>query len=363
MRITIDATALLTRSAGVKSYMHYWIRALEQHTVQDSIELFPINRPLPPLSHEGSSWSRWRTAAGLLLVNFANIRGNPILEFLGSRAGIFHASQHLVNPPRTRTRLTATIYDMTCWIMPDVHVPANVEATRAYGERVLRRAAGCIAISEQTRNDAMEILRLPGECVEVIYPGIPEQFFAAGAQTASKPYLLYVGTIEPRKNVDRIVDAYLAMPQTLRREYDLVIAGPMGWCSEQTRRRLLCPHPGVRYLGYVPEAALPELTAGATLFVFPSLYEGFGFPVAQAMACGVPVITSRGSSLQEIAGDAALLVDPRSLDEIVAAMESLACSSGLRLDLGERGRARAARFTWQCCAERSLAFFRRIAAG
>jgi alpha-1,3-rhamnosyl/mannosyltransferase len=373
MRIVVDVTSLLVRSAGVKTYMYYWVNALLRQSSEESIACFPFfpNDALQ-LDHENSVMGRRRTMLGKSLVHLANVRGNPILELLACRADIFHASQHLRNPPHFTTRLTATIYDMTCWLMPQMHRPANVAATRLYADRVLRRARGCIAISEQTRKDAVDILGLPQDRVEVIYPGVADEFFQVDPPTAAaaakkyglqKPYILFVGTIEPRKNVDRVLDAYQALCPPVRSAFDLVIAGSMGWCSDQTAQRIRNPQPGIRYLGYVAESDLPRLTAAAAMFVFPSLYEGFGIPVAQAMAAGVPVITSLGSSLEEIAGEDALLVDPHCVEEITAAMERLASAPSLRKDLGERGRQRAAQFRWRQTAALSLAFFRRIAAG
>jgi glycosyltransferase involved in cell wall biosynthesis len=370
MRIMLDATSLLLRSAGVKTYIYYWIRSLQRSATQDSIRLFPFFGGLTDLDHQSSSVGRRRTALGTLVVHFSNIKWNPVLEVVGCAADVFHASQHLRNPPRLATRLTATIYDMTCWLMPEVHVPANVAATRQYGERVLRRAAACIAISEQSKKDAVEILKLPADRIDVIYPGVAEEFFAVERPEAQavakrhrldKPYFLYVGTIEPRKNVDRLLDAYRSICEPVRKEHELVIVGPLGWCSEATRDRLRAPGPGIRYLGYVSEDDLPGLTAGATAFVFPSLYEGFGLPLVQAMACGVPVITSRGSSLGEVAGEDAILVDPRNTDEIAAAIERLALSPSLREDLGQRGCLRAASFRWERNAQQSLAFFHKLA--
>jgi alpha-1,3-rhamnosyl/mannosyltransferase len=125
--------------------------------------------------------------------------------------------------------------------------------------------------------------------------------------------------------------------------------------------RLQSDLPGVRYLGYVPEEDLPGLTAGATVFVYPSLYEGFGLPLGQAMAAGVPVVTSNVSSMPEVAGDAGLLVDPHSPAELAAAMEKLLDSPGRRATLARNGLARARLFTWENCAVQSLEFFRRIA--
>jgi glycosyltransferase involved in cell wall biosynthesis len=140
----------------------------------------------------------------------------------------------------------------------------------------------------------------------------------------------------------------------------LVIAGASGWSGEKTLARLASKPAGVRYLGYVSEDELPGLTAGATAFIYPSLYEGFGFPVAQALAAGVPVITSNTSCLPEIAGDGALLVDPRSPAEIQRALERLLTSAALRQQLRAAGVARAQRYRWEICARKSLEFFHRV---
>ncbi len=140
-----------------------------------------------------------------------------------------------------------------------------------------------------------------------------------------------------------------------------MIAGASGWAGGKTLARLAAKPRGVRYLGYVAEDELPGLTAGASAFVYPSLYEGFGFPVAQAMASGVPVITSNTSCLPEVAGAGALLVDPRSASEIRGAMEKLLESRELRQKLGAAGLARAREeFRWNVCARKSLEFFHRV---
>jgi glycosyltransferase involved in cell wall biosynthesis len=139
------------------------------------------------------------------------------------------------------------------------------------------------------------------------------------------------------------------------------MVGSSGWAGKNTLARLAAKPKGVRYLGYVPEDELPGLTAGATALVYPSLYEGFGLPVAQAMAAGVPVITSNTSCLPEVAGDGALLVDPRSAAEIQAALEKLLSSRELQRELGTAGLARASKeYRWKVCARKSLEFFHRV---
>ncbi len=369
MRIQIDATPLLLRSAGVKNYFYYWIRHLRREAGDDKVLAFPFLERLGPLTHEESVAGPLATWPRLALLYFVNLfPAIPAIDWVASRADVFHLSNQIRNPP-TNVPLTATIHDMTCWLMPELHTPANVVADKAFADRTLKRAAGLIAVSENTKRDAVELLDLDPDRVHVIYSGIAEPFFSTSAaavlRVAEKyelkgPYILYVGTIEPRKNVDTLLDAYQQLPPSIRGDVKLVIAGPMGWASESTRRRLEESKNGVRYLGYIPEDDLPSLMVGATVFTYLSRYEGFGFPVAQSMACGVPVVVSNSSSLPEVAGDAGLLVDPESPAAVAATLDHLLTSAALRSDLSRRGRVRAEQFRWEVCARRSLDFFHNL---
>jgi alpha-1,3-rhamnosyl/mannosyltransferase len=360
MRIAIDATPLLLRSAGVKNHLYHWLTALRRCSGPHRIAAFPWVGATGPLDHERSVLGAWPTFWRLGLLYALNAPANPGLDILASRADLFHATNQLRRPIR-RARLTATIHDLTALTRPDLHTAANVQADSGFADRVLKRAAGLIAVSEHTRQDAIRLLGIPPEKIETIHPGIDERFFHAVAEPPERPYVLYLGTIEPRKNVDRLLDAWAALKPSLREEFELVIAGPAGWRAGPTLARLASRPPGVRYLGYVPETSLPGLTAGATAFAYPSQYEGFGFPVAQAMAAGVPVLTSNLSSLPEVVGDAALLVDANSEREIAAALSRLLESAELRARLSAAGREQARRFRWDRCARASIAFFERVA--
>ena len=145
----------------------------------------PYLDPGEEYSHEKSLLSQPATYARLALLQAANYSGLPLLDWLGPRVDLFHASNQLRNPPRS-CRLTATLYDMTCWLVPETHSTANVQASKLFAERVMRRADGLIAISESTRRDAVRILGLPEEKIEVIYPGVAEAFFSAAPGTAGK---------------------------------------------------------------------------------------------------------------------------------------------------------------------------------
>jgi len=367
MRIFIDAIPLLVRSAGVKNYLFHWIVHLRRLLGDEQVRLFPFLDRLPDLDHEGSVADGPGTLARQALLFALNLWPNRAADPMAPPDGIFHATK-LLYPPR-RLRLTATLHDMTCWLLPEFHQSANVSAEKRFAENIWKRAAGLIAVSENTRRDAIEILALRPEAIQVIYPGVSEPFFEATAETGAsaklkygldRPYALYVGTIEPRKNLDRLLDAWQALPASVRELFDLVVAGPEGWQSAGTLARLRAPTPGLRYLAYVPEPDLPGITAGATVFVYPSLYEGFGFPVAQAMAAGVPVITSNLSSLPEVTGGAAALIDPHSPAELRAALERLLTSPAMRAQLAAAGRTQAQRFRWEQCARCSVEFFERI---
>lgn len=355
MRIVIDAIPLLLRSAGVKTYLYHWTTALRR-LAPGRISLFPFLPEPGGLCHEHSVLGRGATLARLALLHAANALPLPLLNGIGSRCDVFHASHQLLRPPKN-VPVTVTLYDATCWLVPELHRRANVAYARRFADQVIRRAAGVIAISESTRADAVRVLGLRPERVRVIYPGVAPEFFNAAPLDAARKYVLFVGTVEPRKNLGVLLDAYQALPRPIRDEFELVIAGPPGWGDPSLLRRLEAGVPGVRYLGYVAEQELPALTAGASAFVYPSLYEGFGLPLAQAMAAGIPAITSNVSSLPEVAAGAALLVDPHSAAELRAALERLLTSPSLAAELGRKGRLRAACYRWELAARQSLEFF------
>jgi glycosyltransferase involved in cell wall biosynthesis len=367
MRLLVDAIPLLVRSAGVKNYLYHWIESLRLAAGPgESIRTFPVIDSSRSLDHDRSVAGFWRTKSALAALAANNYTAAPVMDWVGRDADIFHASSLTSKVPR-HAHLTATVHDLTSWMMPELHPASNRRADENLAS-LARRAHRLIAVSECTRQDAIRVWGIAPEKIEVIHSGVADTFFHVEAPaiaavrarySLAKPFILCVGTIEPRKNTDGLLAAYHALPASVREEYDLVLAGPIGWADPAAIERAK----RVRYLGYVPEADIAPLTAAATVFAYPSLYEGFGFPVAQAMAAGVPVITSNVSSLPEIAGNAAVLIDPRSQDELTNGLNRLLLSPELRQDFAERGRLRAARFQWQACAERSLHFFREVATG
>jgi glycosyltransferase involved in cell wall biosynthesis len=366
MRLVLDCVPFLVRSAGVKAYLFQLHVHLRRHAGSHSVDSFPWLDAVSSFHHEGSVIPPFDTAARIGFLYFINLPGNHVLDIVCRKADVFHASNQVRHPPR-KALLTTTIHDMTAWSHPEMHTAATVLADQRFAANIVRPARGIITPSESSRKDAIERLGLRPDRVRAIHHGISDAYFARPDPMPArerfrlkKPYILFVSTIEPRKNLPRLLDAYEALPASLRDEYDLVVAGPQGWSSENTMLRLRLAGINVRYLGYVPEEYLPGLTAGATAFAYPSLYEGFGFPVAQAMAAGVPVVTSNVSSLPEVAAGAAALVDPLSMNELRNALDRVLTSPSLREEMSIKGRARAKHFQWGRCAQETWEFFERL---
>jgi glycosyltransferase involved in cell wall biosynthesis len=366
MRICIDGTPLLVRSAGVKTYLYYWLRSLQASNTSHKLTIFPRIGRLPALDHQHSIKPLLATSFHLAILGVLN-SSRPWLP-TGPSCDVFHASNLMRSVPRNAKVITATLHDLTTWTMPQMHTRGNIAADQLFAERIVRKADRLIAVSEHTRLDAIEVLRIPSDKIDVIHHGVPDAYFEASPHEAEtlagkyqleRPYILFCATIEPRKNLDALLDAYALLTSSLKDTFDLVVAGMAGWASQSTLERLKSSGNRIRYLGYVAESDMPGLIHGATLFVYPSLYEGFGLPLAQAMAAGVPTITSRVSSMPEIAGDGALLIDPKSTEELRNALTQLLLSPSLRETLAVKAKRQAERYRCSDCASKSWAFFER----
>jgi glycosyltransferase involved in cell wall biosynthesis len=236
---------------------------------------------------------------------------------------------------------------------------------RAVLPPALRQAAAVIVPSESTRRDLLQLYRVPGleSRVEVIAEGLPAAPRAGALPEGLEPgFILAVGTVEPRKNYPRLLAAYrrLRGGRGGQGVPELVIAGRPGWAYGDTLQRIAA-EPGVRYLGHVDEATLAALYTSASVLAFPSLYEGFGLPLLEAMANGVPAVVGETGALPELALGAALTVNPEDEQAIASALARLLADAALREKLGEEGRRRAEGYTWANAAERTLEVLRRAA--
>jgi len=266
-----------------------------------------------------------------------------------------------------------TVHDLTVLLYPETHRLKVRWSQLPFLERSLARARRIVAVSEATARDlrfhfpaVAERLRVVPEGVDPSFrPGSEDEVAAIRAELeAPRGYLLYVGTLEPRKNVETLLNAWERLHGERDEPPPLVLAGDTGWRNRPLRRRLerLRPH-GVRLLGRVEPERLVRLFQGASAFCYPSLYEGFGLPPLEAMACGVPVVASRAASLPEVVGDAGLLVEARDSRALAAEVGRVLDDPELAAELSQRGRQRAAGFTWEKAAAAMEAVLREVLRG
>ena len=265
-----------------------------------------------------------------------------------------------------------TIYDVSFLLQPQFHTEANrlhcLQGTlnaALYADRI-------IAISQRTKTDLMDYFSIPEERIRVVYPAHRRIYYpehdvevirgALERLGVFHNFILFVGSLEPRKNLKTLLQAYATYVTRHAGEELLVVAGGEGWLNDdlsQVATKLGIAE-RVKFLGYVQEADLRVLYSAAKLFVYPSIYEGFGLPPLEAMACGAPVITSNTSALPEVVGDAALLVDPHNGEALYQAMERVLCDHDLRSRMRQQSLARATLFSWERTAEETLAVYEEV---
>lgn len=277
--------------------------------------------------------------------------------------------------PRFAGPCVATFHDLSAFHWPECHDPRRLGYLQREMSASLVRASALITDSEFTCRELLAFSALPAERIHAVPLACSPAFRPREAQSLRPvladhglepgAYSLYVGTIEPRKNLTRLLAAYARLPAALRQRWPLVLSGYRGWCSEGIHAQIARGEREgwVRYLGFVPGDDLPLLFAGARLFAFPSLYEGFGLPVLEAMASGVPVVCSDSASLPEVAGEAALLCHAEDDQQLTRNLQRALEDEAWREAATARGLARAADFSWQRCAEQTAAVYRRVMMG
>jgi glycosyltransferase involved in cell wall biosynthesis len=260
-----------------------------------------------------------------------------------------------------------TIHDMTLWLLPELHYYKRLVSMRPFIPWAARRAAAIIAVSHSAKADIVNILKIPDHKVHVIYEA-PSAGFCPLEKNAAldsvrgryglpQQFILFVGTLEPRKNLARLLSAFHQLRDEL--PHHLVLIGAKGWKTQQIDETIekLGLQQKVHLLGYVPQNDLVALLNLADVMVFPSLYEGFGLPVVEAMACGTPVVTSRCGALQEIAGNAAEFIEPTDVDSIAAGLKAVLTNPARQAELRKLGFANASRFSWKTTAEQTYAVY------
>jgi glycosyltransferase involved in cell wall biosynthesis len=377
VRIGIDLSLIPGERAGGGQYGYQLAAALARIDRRNRYRLYPV---FYYIVHPDYPWANFPTSARMRLA-FRRLpprlvrwlwraEGSARMkEWLLGHVDIVHSTTFCVPDLSPRKRVVTTIYDLSFVVHPEFHLEANIQHCLAGTRAALERADAILAISEYTRRDLVERLGADPDRI-VVTPLAHDPTYAPVREPARlaavrrryrlpEHFILFVGTMEPRKNLTRLVQAYAALPDALQREVSLVIAGGKGWLSESLHRDLAeqIPADRLQFIGYVRDADMAALYSLATIFAYPSLYEGFGLPVLEAMACGAPVLTSNTTSLPEVTGGAAVLVPPTDSEAIADGLTTLLENADLRAQLTARGLARSARFSWDQCARETLAVY------
>ncbi len=370
MKIGIDASLVVGEKAGVGFYTACLLEALAALDQVNDYVLYPFfyhvfdprfKELKPPASNFSVRFSRlpekW--------TRYLWFRSGIPRHWLLGPADVLHSTTYCC-PRRHTGKLVMTIYDISFIHYPEHHTEANrVHCLKGTLDGA-SMADRIIAISEHTKRDLIEYLNIPEDRVVVtplaarkeFKPRPPEEAraYAMDRWGLNSPYLLSVGTLEPRKNIRRLIGAFCSLPRDIRDNYQLVIAGGKGWLSSDIYRTVtdMGMESRIQFLGYVPEPDLPWLYCGATCFIYPSLYEGFGLPPLEAMAAGIPVIASNTSSMPEVLGNAGILVDPGSEEDIGSSVIKVLSNSDLRREMSNKGISRSALFSWEKTAAQTL---------
>jgi glycosyltransferase involved in cell wall biosynthesis len=295
--------------------------------------------------------------------------------FWGRQVDLFHGLDARLPGPWMKAKLVVTIHDVFSALQSEGFATAEFRALKAARYRdLIDRADRIVVVSEASKRDVVETLDPDPAKLRVIHEAAGEAFGPQGEDAVrrvrvrhglERPYLLYVGSINKRKNVPTMVRAFLRAREATRSDAVLVIAGRVGFGGEEIKSALGldAPRDEVKLLGYVPNADLAPLYAGAWGLLFATLYEGFGIPVVEAFRCGCPVLGGTKGSVPEIAGGAALLADPANEDEITAHVGRLLSDASLREELRAKGRVRAEAFSWARTAQETLALYRECCGG
>lgn len=362
MLIGFDASRLSVQErTGTEQYTWELLTALARIDRRNDYLLYTNGLPaaLPPLPPNyrlrslrlPRLWTHLRLSAEMLL-------RSPDVLFVPAHVLPLWSPRHAV----------VTIHDLGYLYYPEAHPPARRLYLRLATIWNARRATHILADSEATRRDIVRYCRVPASKITVVYLGVGERFRPVAdphrlrtvmeCYGISTPYLLFVGTVQPRKNLQRLIEAWARF---LRRhpahELALVLAGKRGWLTDAIERRAgeLGIAGRVHFTGYVADDDLPALIGGALGYLLPSLYEGFGLPLLEAQACGTPVLTSPVSSLPEVAGDAAIYVEPLDVDAIADGIARLVFEPELRERLRLRGLQRVVEWSWERTARETLA--------
>ena len=353
MRIAIDARALLHERTGIGTYTDAIARGLAARPGV-SVGLF-APRPLPATVNDSGAFSLQTDHHPFGIVWLQSTLPQRIARW----GADVRVSALTIGPARGETPFVSTVHDLTPLTHPEWHAARTLVGFLPLWERTVERAARFLCVSQTTATDLVDRYPETRSRVRVTPNGVDLAYFTPGEDPAAKrrtrqrysagqPFILYLGTLEPRKNVEALVVACERIWGRRRSRPDLVLAGGAGWKTAGLHRRIARSpfRDKIHVAGYAARDAARELYRAAEVFVYPSLAEGFGLPVLEAMACGTPVVASTAEALVEVGGEAALYAPPRDVEALARAIEQALEDAPLREKLAAAGRERAAQFPW-----------------
>lgn len=365
MRLVIDYTPAVHQGAGIGRHTRELVSALAPLTGDSTTTLLVFGRSDGPLPQPPAGMSlrvipvpnRWLT------IGWHRARMPLPVELFAGSHDLYHASDFVL-PPVRKARTLLTVHDLSFLTVPQCADASLRSYLAGVVPRSVARADHILADSQATKDDLVRLLRTPHDKVTVVTPGVDARFAPVDDpdelrrvrdryNIGSKPFVLGVGTLEPRKNWPALIRAWTILRQTTPLPHRLAIAGGKGWLTDEIYSTIdrSPSREDIVLAGFVADADLPALYSAADVFAFPSLYEGYGIPVLEALACGTPVVCANNSSLPEAGGDSALLVDALDVNQLAVALQRLIEDQPLRGVLRERGLHHAARFTWRRSAE------------
>lgn len=375
--VGIDYTPAYEQGGGIGRYVRELVTALSRLDTDTTYRLFvagALAGSLPPPPSANFVWKTVPFKPVWLARLWHRARVPLPVELLTGALDLFHATDFVLPPVRAATRTLLTVHDLSFVRVPQAASPRLKAYLDAVVPRSVRRADHILADSQATKEDLVALYDTPPNKVTVLLSGVDKRFqpvqdaarlaqVRARYHLPEKPFILSVGTVQPRKNYVRLIQS-LARLRAAHLDVALVIAGGRGWLDDPIYAAIRdCGlEDDVFLIGFADDADLPALYTSAICFAFPSLYEGFGLPVLEAMACGTPAVTSTVSSLPEVAGDAALMVEPDDLEAITDSLRRLIEDEALRQTLIARGFDRARRFTWEQSAANLIAVYRQLLA-
>ncbi|WP_430010164.1 glycosyltransferase family 4 protein [Methylophaga lonarensis] len=364
MRIGVDIHTVGARQTGNETYIRNLLRQMMPMATEDEFFLYQTKAVALP---------EWMQQAQLRTVK----PHNPLLRiplafpWALKKDAIDVALFQYVIPPISSCPMVTMIHDISFEFYPEFFNPLSRKRMQLLIPFAARKSQHVLTVSEYSKRQIVERYGIAEDKVTVTYNGVAETFSPIENQTIldstlqrfslDKPFILAVGNLQPRKNIERLVRVYAKLRKKGLIEQDLVLVGQMHWQGHailaEIEKHQVAEH--VKTTGYVTDDELVALYNQADVFVYPSLYEGFGLPVIESMACGTPVITSDVSSIPEVAGDAAVLIDPLSDDALSAQLERVANDAALRASLREKGLVQARKFDWKTTAEKTLSILQR----